>query len=592
MKFKAAKIIPVLLAASMCFSLAGGCKKDKENGHTHSYVYTQKDEENHTKTCKDCDEVNETEKHEYDNDSDKTCNKCGYERTITPAGPSGGTGDTFDGKIYVVGDSTVCAFPDEADKLYMPRYGYGTQLAEYLNITSDQVVNLALSGRSSKSFTYGLDIDPANKIASVTGDKSCYEYLTSNISAGDYLVIGFGHNDEKSDNPDRFTTATGDKDTAGSFQNSLYTNYVKMAADKGATPILCTPIARYDASGNYTGDKIHNTANGDYAKAIKDLGAATKTTVVDLTTLTKEECLKDNAAAEMFFHHSTYSGEKPDEVPAGLDSTHLNKYGAMMVAYKFAEAIAASDCTLKAFVKANIAMPADYTIAIVDSYVKSDYTPFNKETNESQNLVGDWYKTCMGELGGASLTPFTITNTGSDSFTITTTGGKGKIEGKQDGFAAVFMQIPANKNFEATAHVKVNTMGSEKQAAFGMMLRDDIYINYTAKDGLVLNSNYLAAGALTNDGAATTAIFRRVNTTLTKSGNTADVAANSEYDIKIKRVGQEVELTFGEATETVTDVALTAVDHDYDYICLFAIRNFAVTFTNVKVEFTGDSQGA
>ena len=198
----------------------------------------------------------------------------------------------------------------------------------------------------------------------------------------------------------------------------------------------------------------------------------------------------------------------------------------------------------------------------------------------------------MGELGGSSLSPFTITNTGSDSFTITTTGGKGKIEGKQDGFAAVFMQLPANQNFEASAHVKVNAMGDSKQAAFGMMLRDDIYINYTAKDGLVLNSNYLAAAALTNNGAATTAIFSRIDTALVKSGNTVDVAANSEYDIKIKRVGQEVELTFGNATETITDKALTAVDQEYDYLCLFAIRNFGVTFTNVEVKLTGISQGA
>ena len=50
--------------------------------------------------------------------------------------------------IYLVGDSTVCSF---TDGYYYPRYGYGTQLGNYLDEKAT-VINLALSGRSSKSF--------------------------------------------------------------------------------------------------------------------------------------------------------------------------------------------------------------------------------------------------------------------------------------------------------------------------------------------------------------------------------------------------------------------------------------------------------
>ena len=49
-------------------------------------------------------------------------------------------------EIYVVGDSTLSCFNDE---YYYPRYGYGTKLDQYFNL---KVNNLALSGRSSKSF--------------------------------------------------------------------------------------------------------------------------------------------------------------------------------------------------------------------------------------------------------------------------------------------------------------------------------------------------------------------------------------------------------------------------------------------------------
>src|SRR5262249_37272394 len=66
--------------------------------------------------------------------------------------------------LYLVGDSTVAAFNDP---YYYPRYGYGTQIGNYLS-PSVTVDNLALSGRSSKSF-----IDPA--------DNGNYAILTSSL---------------------------------------------------------------------------------------------------------------------------------------------------------------------------------------------------------------------------------------------------------------------------------------------------------------------------------------------------------------------------------------------------------------------------
>ena len=124
--------------------------------------------------------------------------------------------------IYLVGDSTVCSF---ADPYYYPRYGYGTQLAGYLDDKAT-VVNLALSGRSSKSF-----LAEAN-----------YETLKNSLKAGDYLFIGFGHNDEKSDDSARFTDASKPYTDETSFGYYLNEYYIKLAVEKGATPILCTPV--------------------------------------------------------------------------------------------------------------------------------------------------------------------------------------------------------------------------------------------------------------------------------------------------------------------------------------------------------------
>ena len=156
---------------------------------------------------------------------------------VDPNPPEEDTSVKLTGKIYLVGDSTVCEF---SDSYYLPRYGYGTQLYNYINCDANQIRNLALSGRSSLSYL----------------TESNYTTLKNEISAGDYLIIGFGHNDEKSAEPARYTNPNKthtDSSTANgpSFQYTLYENYVKLATEKGAKPRLCTPIVRCDAIGKY-----------------------------------------------------------------------------------------------------------------------------------------------------------------------------------------------------------------------------------------------------------------------------------------------------------------------------------------------------
>lgn len=53
--------------------------------HEHTLVYEEEDDTYHTVTCTGCDEVNKREEHEYTDDSDTTCNKCGYVRTVVDA---------------------------------------------------------------------------------------------------------------------------------------------------------------------------------------------------------------------------------------------------------------------------------------------------------------------------------------------------------------------------------------------------------------------------------------------------------------------------------------------------------------------------
>lgn len=58
-------------------------------GHDFSGIY-EKDEKHHWKKCSRCEETEPKAEHSYDNDADRNCNVCGYERTIeNPPGETG-----------------------------------------------------------------------------------------------------------------------------------------------------------------------------------------------------------------------------------------------------------------------------------------------------------------------------------------------------------------------------------------------------------------------------------------------------------------------------------------------------------------------
>ena len=498
----------------------------------------------------------------------------------------------FTGKIYLVGDSTVCDYEKTSslDDAYLPRYGYGTQLYNYINCNREQIENLALSGRSSLSYL----------------SETYYATLKNSISEGDYLIIGFGHNDEKDDDAARYTNPNksyaDDSTTNGpSFRYTLYENYIKLAKDKNATPILCTPIVRYDASNNYSGSTIHVTSNGDYAAAIKTLGEATQTAVVDLTTITKDIYSANNDAAKYYHCHTTYQGEKPNETPGGIDTTHLNMYGAKMVAYELVKALPES-CPLVANVKTDITAPTydkDFASAIKENYKRPDYVPFDPVNTTATKLCtlntttpADWYATAFGDLGGDDKVPNYTESYAEGKFTVGNNGAtSGKFTSGSDGFGAAFIQIGANKNFIASATVKITTLGSgaNSQSGFGMMIRDDIRIN---EGKVTLNTNYIAAGVIHTKST----VFSREETKLKNANDAIGIVKDKEYTVTITRLGQNITATFSDGISTYTgeylDVKLNSIDSNYMYLCLFANRGIVAEFSNVQFEITGDAQGA
>jgi len=214
--------------------------------------------------------------------------------------------------IWTIGDSTVSSFNDS---YYYPRYGYGTQIGKYMN-KNVVINNLAISGESSKSFT----------------ERKNYQTLLSSMKAGDYLTISFGHNDQKQDKK-RFTNPNGDYTVTGSFANSLYESYIKIAMEKGVHVILATPIVRRPNKGHWTDVKLHITEekdsyeSGDYPQVIRNLGKKFNIPVVDMTVKTKK--LYDSIGLEnTIYLHAWKTNDK-----ASVDNTHTNIWGGMYNAY-------------------------------------------------------------------------------------------------------------------------------------------------------------------------------------------------------------------------------------------------------------------
>lgn len=520
-----------------------------------------------------------------DGDKDGLCDVCGeeFKEDQVPV-------ELKETVMYVVGDSTAAAF---SDSYYYPRYGYATQLKAYL---SEKVTlrNFALSGRSSKSF-----LEEAN-----------YKTLQNDIKAGDILVIAFGHNDEKNDDAARFTDASKPYTDPSSFGYHLYEYYIKLAQEVGAIPVLCTPIVRASSKDDYTGANGHNTATGDYAKAIREVGEAYGVDVIDLTVLTRNQYEDIGYEAACYYHavlQGKYDTDGTTVIPdwKTVDTTHLNIYGAKYVAYLFASEFAELD-GIGGYVLDGIAEPTIDDLVPLDGYEVPDYTAPDlegyKPVDHFTTISDGWYGTAFGNTGGSPQSAsngFIAKEVSGGVFHVgqhlDSGSNKGKFQSSDDGFAFLFRQVSKDKNFTLTVSGKIVYTAGVKQAGFGLMLRDDCILGQSAAGSIA--SNFVTAGFYFPSDNTMNANFYRENGSLNKGTSASGcVAVDDTFTMTIERIGQAVNVTvtYGGKTYTAThtDFDFIARDTEYMYVGMFSTRGTVVEFSNVVFEITGDSMGA
>jgi lysophospholipase L1-like esterase len=193
-------------------------------------------------------------------------------------------------KVVLVGDSTVATYP-----LEKTMRGWGQMIPEFF---TDQVqfVNLALGGRSSKSF------------------RAEGHWAKALAQKPDYIFIQFGHNDCPGKGPQRET------DPKTTYRDNLR-EYIKDARRIGAKVVLVTSVERRKFGED---GKITNSLRA-YAEGMKAVAAGENVPVVDLNGLSIKlyDRLGEAGSGDLSFSAS--------------DRTHFSEKGARAMASLVAE---------------------------------------------------------------------------------------------------------------------------------------------------------------------------------------------------------------------------------------------------------------
>ena len=286
--------------------------------------------------------------------------------------------------IFVIGDSTA-ANKDISNGKQERGWGMALQCFFDDNIVVD---NHAVNGRSSLSFI----------------NEGRWDKVVRKLKPGDYVIIQFGHNDEKP-KEDRHT------DPGSTFDYNL-AKFVRETREHGGIPVLMSCVVRrnffVNAPDNDDDEKLRTTTfkdgvkmiegdslvdtHGLYRIAPRDVARRMNCHFVDANQITHnlEQGLGTEASKKL--HMWFLPGEEPSVPDGRQDNTHYNVHGAQVVARLLADALCQEIPVLKKY-----RTHADIT---VDRLGRGDYLDLqpavaaallrSAEETTIQLLGGEW----------------------------------------------------------------------------------------------------------------------------------------------------------------------------------------------------------
>ena len=289
--------------------------------------------------------------------------------------------------IFIIGDSTAANKDISGGK---QERGWGMALQCYFddNIIVD---NHAVNGRSSLSFI----------------NEGRWDKVLEKMKPGDFVIIQFGHNDEKP-KADRHT------DPGSTFDYNL-AKFVRETREHGGIPVLMNCVVRrnffVNVPENDDDEKLRTTTFKDGAKMVegdtlidthglyriapRDVAQRMNCHFVDANRITHELEQGLGTEASKKLHMWFLPGEEPSVPNGRQDNTHYNVHGAHVVARLLADALCEEVPLLKKY-----RTEADIT---VDLQGRGDYLDLQKAV--SQALLNPKSETTIQLLGGEWTKP-------------------------------------------------------------------------------------------------------------------------------------------------------------------------------------------
>lgn len=288
--------------------------------------------------------------------------------------------------IFIIGDSTAANKDISGGK---QERGWGMALQCFFD-DNIRIDNHAVNGRSSLSFI----------------NEGRWDKVLEKMKPGDYVIIQFGHNDEKP-KADRHT------DPGSTFDYNL-AKFVRETREHGGIPVLMNCVVRrnfyVNAPENDDDEKLRTTSfkdgvkmvegdslidtHGLYSVAPRDVANRMNVHFVDANKITHdlEQGLGTEASKKL--HMWFLPGQEPSVPKGRQDNTHYNVYGAHVVAKLLADALCNEIPVLSKY-----RAEADLT---VDRHGRGDYLSLTDAVAAAQSLPkseviiqilgGEWQK--------------------------------------------------------------------------------------------------------------------------------------------------------------------------------------------------------
>lgn len=222
--------------------------------------------------------------------------------------------------IFMIGDSTMADKPDPENN---PERGWGQMFPDFFN-KQVTVKNFAVNGRSTKSFI----------------DEGRWETVRNELAPGDFVLVQFGHNDQKDQDPKRYTNPfTG-------YRRNL-TKFVRETREKGANPILFSSIVRR----NFNEAEVLEDTHGAYPFVMRAVANELNVPFIDLQLKSEDLVLSLGQEKSKELYLWIEPGQYGMYPEGKQDNTHFTVNGATAMAKLAVEGLREHKLLLANFLK-------------------------------------------------------------------------------------------------------------------------------------------------------------------------------------------------------------------------------------------------